>query len=353
MKRKRIFVPIIILLIVGCVCIIGIEDENCHKVKKITVYTAAENPENICIVSCPYNYMAGGEWKSMEETALKAEKFSKEDARFIWKYIVDLETPEYMEDYELYMDDYKALYEGHTFICAVRLEYEDSLGNGYSIDRFCFDTYPDGFREFVSEFNGVCGAEYLTDNTKVQKITPEYLKEVTEITEDVFSPMGLEEVIETLDLDMFDLAVDNRGLLDAYELIEMMTTKYLPREIQNEESTVQEFGHFVSAFVRDNFGKSAFDDLDVQYFDNVSYCRMRIDGRIVYFFRSCCINDDSTDPWIHKTTYRDQFDYYMWMETDGEMTWGQNFYYNADGKYGMVFNANYSPATVEAFVNAK
>lgn len=354
MRIGKIKIVLLLLILILCSCGVGEEEwDNCHKLKQITVYTAAKNPDNICIVSYPHNYVTNGSWKSMEETVVSVDELSKEDGQYLWNYIVGLEMPDYMNDYELYMNDYKGMYEGHVFTCAMMITYEDSWGNERYISRYCFDTFPEGWKDFVGKVNEVCGDELLTTGTELQEMNPEYLKEVTGITEAEYYPMTLQEIIDILNLDMFDFAVDNRGMMDSYEINDMLTIKYLPREIKNVESTPQEFGQFVSAFVRDNFGTAAFDDLDIQYFDRVSYCSMEIDDEKVYFFRSCCINDESTNPWIHKTTHRDGFQYYMWMETVGDMTWNENFYYNADGKYGMVLNSNYNPAIIDAFAHTK
>ena len=354
MKIKILLLALCIFCFL-CGCGYSEDWDDCYKLKRISVSTTAENPENICIVSYPYNYVSNGEWESMEKTATSIDELSEEDGQYLWDYIVNLETPEYMQDYELFMDDYKGMYEGHTFMCAMAITYVDSWGEEYTILRLCFDEFPKGWNEFVERFNDVCGDNYLTDETKQQEMTAEYLKEVTGITEEEYYPMSLDYVIDTLNLDMFDFIVNNWGRLAGYEIDEMLTIQYLPREIQNVESTANEFGHFVSAFIRDNFGSAAFDDLRIIYFDNVAYCRVEIDGEQIYFFRSCCINDETTSPgvWLKQVTYKEQFEYYMWAEVVGEYNWSEDFYYNADGKYGMAINSSYNPAIIDTFVHTK
>lgn len=353
--KIKIFLLFILMIWVLSGCGYSEDWDDCSKLKRISVSTTAENSENICIVSYPHNYMSNGEWESMEKTAVPVLELSEEDGRYIWDYIVNLENPEYMKDYELFMDGYKGMYEGHTFTCAMAITYEDVWGEEYTILRLCFDEFPEGWTEFVDHFNDVCGATYLTDETKPQKMTPEYLMDITDIKEEDYYPMTLEQIINRLDLDMFDLIMAHSGKIAGYEIDNMLTKVYLPREVQNVESTANEFGHFVSDFIRDNFGKAAFDDLRVTYYDNVSYCWVRIDGQLVGFFRSCCINDKEHpgDVWLKKVTYNEEFEYYMWNEISGEYSYGADFYYNADGKYAILFDGPNNPAIIEAFVNAK
>ncbi len=352
MKIKMLFLAACIMFLF-CGCGQSETWKDNYKLKNISVYTAAENSDNICIVAYPYNYISNGEWQSMESTAVDVEELSIEEVQYFYDYIVNLENPEYMRGYELYMDEYKGMYEGHTFTCAMTLEYEDYWGNEKTILRLCFDEYPENWGEFTERFNKVCGEKYLTDETKLQEMTPEYLQETMRFAEEDYSTKRLENAIEELELDMFDFVVDQRGMLSDYELDEKLTIQYLPREVHNVESTANEFGHFVSAFIRDNFGKAAFDDLDVRYYDNVSYCIVRIDGEQIRFFRSCRINEEETvrSAWLKKVTYHEEFEYYMWKEGSQEYNWGGDFYYNADGKYGIVGISD--PEIIDAFVHAK
>lgn len=352
MKIKLLFLAVCTMFIF-CGCGQNEKWDESFKLKNISVYTAAENPDNISIVSYPYNYISNGEWQSMESTVVDVEELSDDEAKYFYDYIVNLETPEYMKDYELYMDDYKGMYEGHTFTCAMNLEYEDNWGKEKNILRLCFDEYPENWENFTKRFNKVCGEEYLTDETDLQEMTPEYLQEVMRFTEEEYSVERLERAIDGLELDMFDFVVDQRGMLSDYELDEKLTIQYLPREVQNVESSANEFGHFVSAFIRDHFGKAAFDDLDIRYYDNVAYCIVRIDGEQIRFFRSCRINEEETvsSAWLKKVTYHEEFEYYMWKEGSQEYNWGENFYYNEDGKYGIAGISN--PEIIDAFVHAK
>ena len=327
-----------------------------YKLKGITVYTAAENTENICIVSYPYNYISNGEWWSMERTSVDPEEVSQEEAKYFYDYINALQTPDYMMGVEIYKDGYQEAYEGHTFTCALELEYENYWGERVTVERLCFDKYPENWNEFVQKFNILCGEDYLTDGTVIQEMTPEYLQETMRFTDEKYSLKKLRQGIDVLNLDMFDFVVKRRGMFSGYEIDQELTVHYLPKEVKNVESTAKEFGHFVSAFIRDNFGKAAFDDLQVLYFNDVSYCRVRIDGEYIYFFRSCRINEKETvsGVWLDKTKNLDEeFDYYVWKAISGEYTWSEDFYYNADGKYGMVINSTNHSDAIDAFVHTK
>lgn len=361
MKIKILFLAICMsCFLCGCDTETVYEDNGAwndnYKIKDITVYTAAENPENICIVSYPHNYISNGEWWSMEATALDTEDLSIEEARYFYEYISALQTPDYIQGVDFYKEGYQEAYEGHNFACAIELEYKNYWGEDVIVRRYCFDEYPNNWNEFVGRFNTLCGKEYLTNETTLQKMTSDYLQETMRFTEDTYSKEKLQQGIEVLNLDMFHFVVVKRGMISDYEIDEELTVQYLPREVQNEESTAKEFGHFVSAFIRDNFGKYAFDDLEVLYFENVAYCRVKIAGEYIYFFRTCRINkkDTVSRVWLDKTTYyNEEFEYYIWNSISGEYTWGEEFYYNADGKYGMVIDSTNHSDVINAFVHAK
>lgn len=365
-----------ILLLGGCG---NSEDwKSSNRIEYIEVFTAAENPENITAVDYPNNYWVAGKWHSIEETAIPVEELDEDIEKFLWEYIVNVKTPEFMKDYDRNADDYgrytrdsrnyQELYKGHTFTCGMEIVYEDWTGERHYITRYCFDEFPEGWSEFIAEFNKICGGEYLTDEETIQDVTPEYFTSVTGITDEHVNGGNVEEFIRDLRVDMFDLVVERMGYSFEYDAQDYFLIKHLPKELIQTESTFEEFEAFVRNYVIGVYGEESpiyygeenipaddpyfyLEEL-LRFSDDGATCSFWIEDDMFTFFRTNCMGENY-DYMTFKMVEDYGIHYYVEESTFEEgATMSTNFYYNSNGKYGLI-TESLDAELLEAFWNAE
>lgn len=350
-----LFLTFLICFLCGCQNS-GEKWKSGYKLKFMSVTTAAENPANISLVEYPNIYKEMEESFSLKETAIPLEELPEDVEKYLWNYIVNVESADFMEEYtDVYGDfrgNYKELYEGHEFTCELRIVYEDSFGKSHEIIRYCFDEFPEGWSEFVKEFNDICGGEYLTDSITLQEVTPEYMTAVTGLTDEDINGGTLQEFIDYMNIDMFDLAVEYRWIELENDADEFYRIKHLPKELRSEESNFQEFYKFVTTFLRESYSEGAFDYYDIDFYHNGAECRVWVGDDLLCFFRSECVDEDYGYIRLEQT-YEYGFDYYIEVSYYEEgASLSTPFYYNADGKYGFITDTT-NQEILEAFFQAK
>ena len=117
-------------------------------------------------------------------------------------------------------------------------------GEDKDISALGYDTFPEGFEEFIEKCNEIAGGNYLTTGESLQELSPEFLTEVFGVTDEDVKGGNLQDVIDTLELNMYEVTrvFSMREKLDAY----YATTKeeelapFRPVELYEEASSEEE-----------------------------------------------------------------------------------------------------------------
>lgn len=294
--------------------------------KSLEVYSNAVNEEQIYHVSYPYHYFAfrtetdGGRGTGLYdlEGNLTREELAEGEpgAGYFVDYVKGL--PENLQGRDL----------SYYVIC----RYVDGEGNEESIYRKGYDTFPEGFKEFVDRFNQICGGEYLSGEGEVQTVTPEFLTEVFGVTDEDVREGTLQDMIEVLELDMREIT----GLFRIQEALdgyyakgkEPLIEPYRPKELVSAESTQEEYDDFLAQFLEKLDTGCVEEESDQEYFRRFY---MEETGQTFYTART---EDIEKLPACKRS-----IDDYYYMELDAhmeDMVMAAEFLYSADHKFILV-----------------
>lgn len=295
--------------------------------KKLEVYSNAVNPEQIYHISYPYNYYAfstdpdGNRYTGLFDLTdcISSQDLTEQEggAEYFVEYVRNLPEEQ----------------KGENLACYVICRYADGAGNEESIYRRSYDTFPEGWEEFIEQCNQICGGEYLLGTGQLQTVTPAFLTEIFEVTDEDVRGGTLQDMIDLLELDMKDVTETFRitEALNKYyaETKEPLIESHRPKELVSVSSTQEEYDAFLEQFL-EKLGSDQVteEESDQDYFRR--FC-MSDTGKRFYTART---DDMDNLP----TAKRNTGDYY-YMELDAhmeDMVMGVDFIYSADEKYILI-----------------
>lgn len=295
--------------------------------KKLEVYSNAVNPEQIYHISYPYYYYAfstdpdGNRYTGLFDLTdcISSQDLTEQEG-----------GTEYFVEYVRNLPEEQ---KGENLACYVICRYADGEGNEESIYRRSYDTFPEGWEEFIEQCNQICGGEYLSSTGQLQTVTPEFLTEIFEVTDEDVRGGTLQDMIDLLELDMKEVTETFRisEALNKYyaETKEPLIELHRPRELISVSSTQEEYNAFLEQFL-EKLGSDQVmeEESDQDYFRR--FC-MTDTGKRFYTART---DDMDNLP----TAKRSTGDYY-YMELDAHMegmVMGVDFIYSADEKYILI-----------------
>lgn len=166
MKKTAVIFIITFLL---SVFLIGCKEEKVgpnSQIYQLEVYNAIESSSDIYHLKYPhYYYMIDDETAKCSiydfDNVTARENLSEEDYIYLTEYIMNLEdeTPD--------RDDVKAY--------RIYLHYYDENGEEHSKSVFGYNDFPEGWSEFITRVNKICGGDYLSSTGDIVEVTPEFL----------------------------------------------------------------------------------------------------------------------------------------------------------------------------------
>ncbi len=307
------------------------------KIRSLEVYSAAENDAQIYHANYPYYFYAftadGEKYKksglfNLNEPVRNAS-LSQDDIRYFIEYISALS-----ED---------GSQEGNNISYYVRLHYTDESGEDvYLYDRG-YDTFPNGWEEFIDHYNQILGGEYLAGSGEVVAITPEFLTETFGVSDEDVRSGTLQDVIDTMELDLLECTglfyIDE--MLDGYyvKVNEEAMEPYRPKELISKESTLEEYDAFVEKY------------LEVLGWDPSMEMDSGQDGFRYFYNKDIAFYIARTADMDMLPIVEGNNGSYYTMELDAHMegmTMCMDFYYNGDYKY-LIIPSAVDPDMILAF----
>lgn len=334
MKKRYRIVGIVLLLAVvlfGC----GGESGGTKKdtgeagiyLKGLEVYSNVENPEQIYHISYPYYYYA---FTTEPDGSRRSALFD----------LTDHITPEELKGREMgseyfveYVRNLPENQKGENLSYYIICRYKDEKGNEESIYRRGYDTFPEDWEQFIDECNAICGREYLAGTGKLQTVTPEFLTEIFQVTDEEVREGTLRDMIDVLELDMRAVTgnFQIQDALDGYYAAakEPLIEPHRPKELVSVASTQEEYDAFLAQFIE----KIDADHVTEEDSDQEYFRRLYISDTGKRFYTA------RTDDMENLPTGKRSTDDYYYMELDAHMegmVMGADFIYSADGKYILV-----------------
>ena len=295
----------------------------------LEVWSLAENDMHVYHLRWPGDYYAfskedGGRCRLFDlENAKERSEITQEELTYFVEYVSSLEPEPW--------------HEGSVHSYRIALSYYDENGEDKYISALGYDTFPEGFEEFIEKCNEIAGGNYLTTGESLQELSPEFLTEVFGVTDEDVRGGNLQDVIDTLELNMYEVTrvFSMREKLDAY----YATTKeeelapFRPVELYEEASSEEEYNAFVEAYL-ENLG-NGFIEVD----SNQNYLRYFRSGetdRYFYIGRSADLDKMSVqNPAEEGMCYSLVLDAHM----EG-MVFSMDFVYSKDKKFMLLYDKN-------------
>ena len=300
-------------------------------IKQLEVYTTSQNEEHIYHVNYPYSYYyfqtmpEGNVQSSMAdlEDAVRDEEVPEEEYDYLINYLTNLPQREGSEESAL---AYK-----------VYLRYVDKNGKEQSMALIGYDEFPEGWEEFITRYNGICGGEYLEENGEIQQVTPAFLTEVFGVTDDDVKDGTLQDVIETQKLDMTKVTglFNMERTLDAHYAYTQgdLLDPYRPGELMEIECTDEEYDAFVAEYLEclgDDWEETESDQKDLRLlYNGTEKIRLYV-GK----------TEDIQNMSVCLTSFSATGDSYYTIDLDAHMegmSYSAEFIYSADGKFMLVY----------------
>lgn len=307
--------------------------------QKLEVYSNVVNSEQIYHISYPYYFYTfstdsdGNRYTGLFDLTdrISPQELTEQEggAEYFIEYVRNLPEEQ----------------KGENLACYVICRYVDGEGNEESIYRRSYDTFPEGWEEFIERCNQICGGEYLSGTGQLQTVTPEFLSEIFEVTDEDVRGGTLQDMIDLLELDMKEVTETfhiTEALNKYYaETKEPLIESHRPKELVSVSSTQEEYDAFLEQFLK----KLGSDQVMEEESDQD-------------YFRRFCISDTGkrfytarTDDMDNLPTAKRSTDDYYYMELDAhmeDMVMGVDFIYSADEKYILISIEN-DPDIIIAF----
>lgn len=340
-KGKLMMAVCLLLMITGCSSYSsGSKNSTAGElqINRIEVCSAVKNDDRIYHVEYPYYYYAFSTDKcSMYDLDqhIECEDLSREQVQYFIDYISSL-------------PDFSDQENGENISFYIFLTYEDENGESINIYRRGYDTFPDGWEDFIDRYNEILGEEFLTGNGEVQIVTPEFLTDVFDVTDEDVREGTLQDVIDVLELDIkkiTDLFYMDDALDGYYAAIkEDEIEPYRPKELVSVESTQEEYDEFIEKYL-DAVGL----DLSAEIKSDQDYFRRFYVPDTNQYFYTARTGDMDKLPVVEMDG-----EYYV-MDLDAhmeDMTCRVDFVYSADKKYILIPACN-DPDMILPFLELK
>ncbi|MBQ8596251.1 MAG: hypothetical protein IJ409_00540, partial [Lachnospiraceae bacterium] len=340
-KVYVLFIMVCVLMLTGCREAGSVNDRQKTPVSMLyglEVWSFAENELHAYHLRWPHDYYAlskeeGGRGMLLDlEDAKERSEITAEEYTYFVEYVNHLQEEPRQEDSVL---SYRII-----------LNYYDENGEKQYKGVIGYDTFPEGWEEFVEKCNEISGGNYLAAGDSVQEVTPEFLTEVFGVTDDDVRGGTLQDVIDVQGLDMFDVTGLFRmsSELEAFyaSTKEEQVAPFRPKQIEEAESTQEEYDAFVEAYIRGL--ESGWEEVESDQ-DYLRYFRNKELNRYFYIGRSTDLKNMSLmEPSVQGETYGIMLDAHM----EG-MTFGMNFVYSKDKKFVLLYDWN-DPDLILPFV---
>lgn len=333
-KRLRFFVMIVcILVLTGCKASgePGSGGEApVNKLYGLEVWSFAENDLHAYHLRWPHDYYAfskedGGKCMLLDlENAKERSQVTPEEYTYFVEYVNSLPKENRQED--------------SVPVYRIILNYYDENGEKQYKGIIGYDTFPEGWEEFVQKCNKISGGEYLATGESVQQVTPEFLTEVFGVTDDDVRDGTLQDVINTQQLDMFDVTNPFKmsDKLNVYYVStkETQIAPFRPFELQEKESTEEEYNAFIKAYLEAP-GMEGYAETESDQ-DYLRYFRDEEAGRYFYIGRSADLKHMQVEEAVAgKDVCRIVLDAHI-----EDMTFSMNFVYSQDKKFVLLYDGN-------------
>ena len=305
------------------------------QISKINILSAEENPDNIWEIAWPDEYQSGG---TSINFGSECKEISKEDRDFLLTYC----------------NTHEDTYDG-DFLCSISIStIDDKHHSGQHL--YVCGEYPEDFEEFVIVINRVCGGdkEYLSANKKIKEITPEYVTEITGITDDDVNGGTVSELIDHLgisDISTLSIYLKNsyiNKIASKYKLCRLLEYKII--SVQSTDDEWLEYSQKLAEKLGVNGeiikGKAPYEDQEWYEIKDSNGTEIRIyrtyglgsfisqyPGMLDSYYQSYKIYEDTQGPTSEFMGYRD-FD----------------FTYSNDNKFAVAVESDYSKEK-ETFYN--
>lgn len=233
-EMKKIFYPAFIIasFIIFCLSFTGCNSSDPEKkvkkgkyvISEIAMESCVENEDGVWKVNWPDCYYVDTSRVQLS----KAKELTEEQRDFVYEFVNSLPTAT----------------EGKDCLCLLYVNIRNSDDGSFLTTtgvKYIYDSYPEGYDEFVSIFNEVCGGdrEYITTNTEIPELTTEFVTARTGVTDMTVREGTVQEMLEHLHID--SVAKFNKYSFDLYDYAnDYYIKKYLPYEIQTAPGTDEE-----------------------------------------------------------------------------------------------------------------
>ena len=292
----------------------------------LEVYSNAVNPENIYHAAYPYCFYG---FTSDRDGNRETGRFDLADRTEIKELMQEEESFQY---FIRYVEGLPENQEGKDLSYHIRCRYVDEEGKEHNISRWGYDSFPEGWDEFIEQYNRIWGGGYLFSGNQIQTVTPEFLTEAFGVTDADVREGNLQDMIDVMALDMItvtDFFQMNDALTGYYAAIkEPLIEPHRPGELVSVESTQEEYDAFLDSFF-DKLGDCRVEEVDSDQ-DYFRYFYLPDTGKHFYTAQTSDLD--------HLPTWKRSHDYYI-LELDAHMegmSIGADFIYSADCKFILV-----------------
>lgn len=347
---KVIFVMTCVVVLAGC-ALSGENKSNKDKsIKKdgpknllysLEVWSLVENDMDIYHMRWPGDYYVfskedGGRCKLFDlENAKERGEITPEELNYFVEYVSNLQPEPWQE--------------GSVHSYRIALFYYDENGEDRHVSVWGYDTFPEGFEEFIGKCNEIAGGNYLSTGDEVQELSPEFLTEVFGVTDADVRDGSLQDVIDTMDLNMYEITrvFYMKDALDAYyaSTKEEEIAPYRPVELYQEQSTAKEYDAFVTAYLEQLGG--GYTEADSGQ-NCLRYFRNGEEDRYFYLGRTMDLEEMNVQrPGEEGKPYSLVLDAHM----EG-MVFSMDFVYSSDKKFMLLYDQN-DPDIILPFIELK
>ncbi|MBQ7765833.1 MAG: hypothetical protein IJ397_03195 [Lachnospiraceae bacterium] len=324
MKKATV---LLVITFVMMFCFVGCKAEKDLKVNKIEqleVWCAMENEADIYHIRYPHYYCKIHSETSKcsiydFENAIARENLSEEDYIYLTDYVMNLESSDHdAEDIGTYR---------------IYLHYYDENGVKQSKAVYGYNDFPEGWSEFISRVNTICGDEYLSCEGDIVEVTPEFLTDKFDVTDEDVKEGTLADVIEQNKLDIFEVTESGFNMefqLEKYYagIKEDAIAPFRPTQLDMVDCTSEEYNAFIEEYLSELGGEWEELESDQQH---LRYFHSTTDARYFYIGKSA-------DLGLLDVEYDDVYGYYnIFLDAHMEdMSIRTDFYYSINHKFILV-----------------
>jgi hypothetical protein len=296
----------------------------------LEVWSLAENDVHSYHLRWPGDYYAfskedGGRCRLFDlENAKERSEITEEELNYFVEYVSNVQPQLWQEGS---VDSYR-----------IALFYYDENGEDRYVSVLGYDTFPEGFEEFIEKCNEIAGGNYLYTGEKVQELSPEFLTEVFGVTDEDVRNGNLQDVIDTLELNMYEVTkgFSMSDKLEAYyaSTKEEELAPFRPVELYQVESTQEEYDDFVAVYL-EQLGEG-WVEIEESGQNHLRYFRNGEENRYFYIGRTMDLEELNVQrPAEEGEQYALVLDAHM----EG-MVFSMGFVYSSDKKFILLYDKN-------------